>query len=124
MTIQIKARRKFGDDATFQSCVLICHLCGTLDVSLSNGSAKWAEIQINRTCGGDTKLTDAEHNQTTHSITDLNGRFAGDVRDQEVHSDVFAVDVLVHHVPDGLGHHVGVQVGVVLREYKQRERVR
>lgn len=47
--------------------------------------------------------------------TDLDGGFAGDVGDQEVHCDVLAVDVLVHHVPDGLRHHVGVQVGVVLR---------
>lgn len=48
--------------------------------------------------------------------SDLNGWFTCDVRDQEVHGDVLAVYVLVHHVPDGLGHHVGVQVGVVLEE--------
>lgn len=40
------------------------------------------------------------------------------MRDQEVHGDVLAVYVLVHHVPDGLGHHVGVQVGIVLQQYK------
>lgn len=46
--------------------------------------------------------------------TDLDGGFAGDVGDQEVHGDILAVDVLIHHVPYGLRHHVGVQVGVVL----------
>ena len=46
---------------------------------------------------------------------DLDGRFAGDVGHQEVHGDVLTVDVLVHHVPDGHGHHVRVQVGVVLQ---------
>ena len=44
---------------------------------------------------------------------------------QEVHGNVLAVDVFVHHVPDGLGHHVRVQVGVVLRnaQAKWREKV-
>lgn len=42
------------------------------------------------------------------------------MRDQEVHGDVLAVYILVHHVPDGLGHHVGVQVGVVLQESATR----
>ena len=46
---------------------------------------------------------------------DLDGWFAGDVGHQEVHGDILTVDVLVHHVPDGHGHHVGVQVGVVLQ---------
>lgn len=67
---------------------------------------------------GDTKFAEpsrAEPDCTARSVTDLDGRFAGDVRDQEVHGDVLAVYVLVHHVPDGLGHHVGVQVGVVLQ---------
>lgn len=40
------------------------------------------------------------------------------MRDQEVHGDVLAVYVLIHHIPDGLGHHVGVQVGVVLQKYE------
>lgn len=57
---------------------------------------------------GDAQRVDAEHSRTACSVTDLDGRFAGDVRDQEVHGDVLAVYVLVHHVPDGLGHHVGV----------------
>lgn len=61
---------------------------------------------------GDAKLT--EHSLKSHSVTDLDGWFACDVRNQEVHGDVFAVYVLVHHVPDGLGHHIGVQVGIVL----------
>lgn len=56
--------------------------------------------------------------------TDLDGRFAGDVRDQEVHGDVLAVDVLVYHVPDGLGHHIGVKVGVVLEEHERRGETR
>lgn len=63
------------------------------------------------------------HNQTPESgataVTDLDGRLAGDVRHQKVHSDVLTVDVFVHHVPDGLRHHVGVQVGVVLGEGKK-----
>lgn len=54
----------------------------------------------------------AEHS----SVTDLDGWFAGDVRHQEVHGDVLAVYVLVHHVPDGLRHHVGVQIGVILQK--------
>lgn len=49
---------------------------------------------------------------------DLDGRFAGDVRNQEVHGNVLAVYVLIHHVPDGLGHHVGVQVCIVLQDKK------
>lgn len=42
------------------------------------------------------------------------------MRNQEVHGDVFTVYVLVHHVPDSLGHHVGVQVGVVLHQNKHQ----
>lgn len=48
----------------------------------------------------------------------LYGRFSCQVRDQEVHGDVLAVDVFIHHVADGLRHHVGVQVGVVLERIK------
>jgi hypothetical protein len=36
------------------------------------------------------------------------------VGDEEVHSDVLAVGVLIHHVSDGLRHHVRIQVGIVL----------
>lgn len=49
-----------------------------------------------------------------HPVLYLYGRFSCQVRHQEVHGDVLAVDVLIHHVADGLRHHVGVQVGVVL----------
>lgn len=62
------------------------------------------------------KKKKTEELKCTHSEADLDGGFAGDVRDQEVHGDVLAVYVLVHHVPDGLGHHVRVQVRVVLQE--------
>lgn len=41
------------------------------------------------------------------------------MRHQKVHGNVLAVYVLVHHVPDGLGHHVRVQVGVVLQGQKK-----
>lgn len=34
--------------------------------------------------------------------------------DKEVHGDILTVDVLVHHVPDGLGHHIRIQVGIIL----------
>lgn len=61
----------------------------------------------------------AECRWTACSMTDLDGWFAGNVRDQEVHGNVLAVYVLVHHVPDGLGHHVGVQIGIVLQKHKQ-----
>lgn len=74
---------------------------------MSNGRVKWAE-NIN----AQLLL------MPSTAATDLDGRFAGDVGDQEVHSDVLAVDVLVHHVPDGLGHHVRVQVGVVLQQHE------
>lgn len=59
----------------------------------------------------------AEQGWAACSVADLDGWFASDVRDQEVHGDVLAVYVLVHHIPDGLGHHVGVQVGVVLQKH-------
>lgn len=45
----------------------------------------------------------------------LDGGLSGDMRDQEVHGNILAVDVIVHHVTDGLRHHVGIQVGVVLQ---------
>lgn len=57
-----------------------------------------------------------------NAVTDLDGRLAGDVRHQKVHSDVLTVDVFVHHVPDGLRHHVGVQVGVVLGREKNNKK--
>ena len=34
--------------------------------------------------------------------------------DKEVHGNVLTVDVLVHHISDGLGHHVRIQVGIIL----------
>ena len=49
------------------------------------------------------------------SPTDLNGRFPGDVRNEEVHGNVLTVGVLVHLVAYGLRHHVAVQVGIVLK---------
>jgi len=49
----------------------------------------------------------------------LDGRFSRQVRDQKVHGDVLAVDVFIHHVADGLRHHVGVQVGVVLERIRR-----
>lgn len=83
------------------------------DVSLSNSRAMLAKM-FTLELEGVGKAW-AEHGQTAHSATDLDGRFAGDVGDQEVHGDVLTVYVLVHHIPDGLGHHVGVQIGVVLQ---------
>lgn len=76
------------------------------DVSLSNSRAMLAKM-FTLELEGVGKAW-AEHGRTAHSATDLDGRFAGDVGDQEVHGDVLTVYVLVHHVPDGLGHHVGV----------------
>lgn len=58
--------------------------------------------------------------RTQHAVSDLDRWFAGYVRHQKVHGNVLAVYVLVHHVPDGLGHHVRVQVGVVLQGQKTR----
>lgn len=61
----------------------------------------------------------------THPPTDtgayLDGGLPCDVGDKEVHSDILAVDVLVHHVSDGLGHHVRIQVGVILSGRKGPE---
>ena len=45
----------------------------------------------------------------------LEGRLASDVRNEEVHREVFTVEVLIHFVSDRLRHHVGVQVTVVLQ---------
>lgn len=56
-----------------------------------------------------------------HPALYLYGRFSCQVRDQEVHGDVLAVDVLIHHVANGLRHHVGVQVGVVLERIKKAQ---
>lgn len=47
---------------------------------------------------------------------DLDRGLAGDVRHQEVHGDVLTVDILIHYVADGLGHHVRVQVRIVLQQ--------
>lgn len=44
----------------------------------------------------------------------LDGGFSSDVGDEEVHGDVLTVDVFVHHISDGLGHHVRIQVGIIL----------
>lgn len=44
----------------------------------------------------------------------LDGGFPSDVGDKEVHGDVLTVDVLIHHVSDGLGHHVRIQIGIIL----------
>lgn len=92
------------------------------DVSLSNSRAMLAKM-FTLELEGVGKAW-AKHGRTAYSATDLDGRFAGDVGDQEVHGDVLTVYVLVHHVPDGLGHHVGVQIGVVLQTPKEGERER
>lgn len=47
--------------------------------------------------------------------TDLDGGFASDMRHEEVHGDILAVDVLVHHITYGLRHDVGIEVCVILR---------
>ena len=52
---------------------------------------------------------------------DLEWWFPGDVRDEEVHSNVLAVHVLVHHLSYLLGLPVGVQVGVVLGRRRRGE---
>lgn len=44
----------------------------------------------------------------------LDGGFPRDVGDEEVHGNVLTVDVFIHHVSDGLGHHVRIQVGIIL----------
>lgn len=40
--------------------------------------------------------------------------------DEEVHGDVLTVDVFIHHISDGLGHHVRIQVGIILPGQKQK----
>lgn len=44
----------------------------------------------------------------------LDGGFPSDVGDKEVHGNVLTVDVFIHHISDGLGHHVRIQVGIIL----------
>lgn len=44
----------------------------------------------------------------------LDGGLPCDVGDKEVHGDILTVDILIHHVSDGLGHHIRIQVGVIL----------
>lgn len=51
----------------------------------------------------------------------LDGGLPCDVGDKEVHSNILTVDVLVHHVSDGLGHHVRIQVGIILSGKKRSE---
>lgn len=34
--------------------------------------------------------------------------------DKEVHGNVLTVDVFIHHISDSLGHHVRIQVGIIL----------
>ncbi len=51
----------------------------------------------------------------TLTDTDLDGDFAGDVVDEEVHGDVLAVHVLVHHLLDVAWLRVRVHVAVVLQ---------
>lgn len=44
----------------------------------------------------------------------LDGGFPSDVGDEEIHGNVLTVDVFIHHISDGLGHHVRIQVGIIL----------
>ena len=44
----------------------------------------------------------------------LDGGFPSDVGDKEVHGNVLTVDIFIHHISDGLGHHVRIQVGIIL----------
>lgn len=108
----------------FDLVFLIYHLCGILDVSV------WVMAKLsgqkNKYAGGLRDIQSlsmpswAQPLRLHCFVTDLDGWFAGDVGDQEVHGDVLAVYVLVHHVPDSLGHHVGVQIGVVLGQETHR----
>jgi len=108
----------------FRSCVFDSSFVWNIgNARLSNGKAKWAKIEIYGVPEGPRSvqvLSRAQPDSCVLSVTDLDGWFAGDVRDQEVHGNVLAVYVVVHHVPDGLGHHVGVQVGVVLQQAQTR----
>lgn len=72
-------------------------------------------------CGSVTSCTKAEwkkdtciHTPSPGNRTYLDGGLPCDVGDKEVHGDIFTVDVLVHHVSDGLGHHIRIQVGIIL----------
>lgn len=51
----------------------------------------------------------------------LDGGLACDVGDKEVHGDILTIDILVHHVSDGLGHHIRIQVGIILSGKKGLE---
>lgn len=44
----------------------------------------------------------------------LDGGLPRDVGDKEVHCNILTVDVLIHHISDGLGHHIRIQVGIIL----------
>lgn len=50
----------------------------------------------------------------------LDGGLPSDVGNKEVHGNVLTVDVFVHHISDGLGHHIRIQVGIILSG-KQKE---
>lgn len=39
--------------------------------------------------------------------------------DKEVHGNVFTVDVFIHHISDSLGHHIRIQVGIILSGRKK-----
>lgn len=55
----------------------------------------------------------------------LDGGFPSDVGDKEVHGNVLTIDVFIHHISDGLGHHVRIQVGIILSgKEKQSHSVR
>lgn len=57
----------------------------------------------------------------TGNGTYLDGGLPCDVGDKEVHGDILTVDVFVHHVSDGLGHHIRIQVGIILSGKKGLE---
>ena len=108
----------------FDLVFLIYHLCGILDMSV------WVMAKLSgqkyKYAGGLRDIQSLSMPSWAQPlglhcfVTDLDGWFAGDVGDQEVHGDVLTVYVLVHHVPDGLGHDVGVQIGVVLGKQPHR----
>lgn len=60
-------------------------------------------------------MVSPETKTSSHLALYLDGWFPGDMRDEEVHGNILTVDVLIYHVADGLGHHIGVQVCVVLQ---------
>lgn len=53
--------------------------------------------------------------------TYLDGGLPCNVGDKEVHSNILTVDVFIHHVSDGLGHHIRIQVGIILSGKKGLE---